>query len=116
MWGALSDEKMGLQWNQCSESWGPVTTLYRLIRLLHLEGIVAVFMYLRDTVAQLILQGPLSVASYISQGYGRGTVTHLHTGEASSGSHIRYGVRLGFIRSSGMNCCTQHSDHVPGSR
>jgi hypothetical protein len=82
LWGALSDERTGLQFavqslNGPSRA-EPVTTLYCLIwDSPNLEGQVPVFIAPRNRVAQLypLALGSLYVASCYSQGYGGGILT-----------------------------------------
>jgi hypothetical protein len=87
LWGALSDERKGLQFavqslNGPSRA-EPVTILYCLIRdSPNLKGQVPVFISPRNRVAQLNLraQGSLYVTSYDLQGHGAGILTRLHMG------------------------------------
>jgi hypothetical protein len=88
LWGALSDEKTGLQFAMQSLNGPsraePVTILYCLIwNTPNLEVQVPVFISPRNRVAQLYTQalGSFYVAPYDSQGYGGGIVTRLHTSE-----------------------------------
>jgi hypothetical protein len=56
--------------------------LYQFLRLPNLDAQVPVFISPRNRMAHLYswALGALSVASYDSQGYGGGILTHLHTG------------------------------------
>jgi hypothetical protein len=81
MWGALSDARTGLPFTvvavrlQRSHSWVRVPRDSQT-----LEGLVPVFIFHRNRLAQLYSQalGSLFVASYDSQGYGGGIRTRLH--------------------------------------
>jgi hypothetical protein len=91
MWGALSDERMGLPFTiaagprQRSHS-SRVTRDHILLSQIrdspNLEVQVRVFISPRNRVAQLYPQalGSPFVASYVSQGYGGGIRTRLHAG------------------------------------
>jgi hypothetical protein len=82
LWGALSDERTGLQFavyslNGPSRS-EPVTVLYCLIRdSPNLEGQVPAFTSPRNKVAQLYPRalGSLYIVSYDSQGYSGGILS-----------------------------------------
>jgi hypothetical protein len=82
LWGALSDERTGLQFTVQSLNGPsrvePVTILYCLIwDLANLEGQVPIFISPRNKVAQLYpwAVGSLYFISYDSQGYGGGIPT-----------------------------------------
>jgi hypothetical protein len=82
LWGALSDERMDLQFAVYSLNGPsraePVTILYCLISdSPNLEGQVPVFVSLRNRVTQLCPRalGSLYVASYDLQCYGGGILT-----------------------------------------
>jgi hypothetical protein len=104
LWGALSDERMGLQFAVQSLN-GPsraeaVTILYCLIGgFPNPDGQVPVFISPKNRVVQLygLVLGSLYVASYDSQGYGGGILTRLHTGNAykeiRTGNWLRKGQR-----------------------
>jgi hypothetical protein len=93
MWGALSEERIGLSFTitavprqrghpRVSSPVGLMTIFYCLIRdSPNLEGQVPVFISPRNRVAQLYPQamGSLFVASYDSQGYGGGIRTRLQS-------------------------------------
>jgi hypothetical protein len=86
LWGALSDERTGLQFavqSLNSPSHANVTVLYCLIwDSPNLGGQVTISISLRNMVAQLYHRSVASlyVAFYDSQGCGGGILTRLHTG------------------------------------
>jgi hypothetical protein len=94
MWGAVSDERMGLSFTVFA---GPGQRSHSRVRVPrtrdhilpsqirdppNLEGQLSGFISLRNLVAQLYLQalGFIFVASYDSQGYCGGIQTRLHAG------------------------------------